>query len=235
MDINYDEYINKTIELAKYHLNSTEHIYPSWAKRISGEQIFRLYQSDASGLLDEELLDEVAYGLLARAEAITSVTRTHSEGIYPCAACGAEILLKGHKDKDAILKCSCSWQLSKGEYHKTYKGKQLVGGAAQPIIDRAMKNFPARGTPQDKMRWIDDLIHAFHGELQGEYFRPMAVNFIEGNSRTVIDLILSLAYEENSPVERKIQRKTWIQKLKQSYVTYLPNVVNEIEKATECL
>jgi hypothetical protein len=206
-----------------------EYMYPSWAKRISGEQIFRLYQSDASGLLDEELLDEVAYGLLARAEAITTVTRAHSEGFYPCAACGADILLKGHDDKEALLKCSCSWQLSKGEYHTSYKGKQLVGGAAQPIIDRAIKTFPGGGTPQERMRWIDDLIHAFHGELQGKYFRPMAVNFIEGNSRTVIDLIFSLAYGDNSLSERMVQRDAWMHKLDQSYVSYRPSAMKDPE------
>jgi DNA-directed RNA polymerase subunit RPC12/RpoP len=206
-----------------------ELIYPRWAERISRDQILRLYQSDASGLLDEELLDEVAFGLLTRAEAITKVTRAHNQGIYTCAACGADVHLEDRRDKNALLQCACGWQLLKSEYHKSYKGKRLVGGAAQPIIDCAMMMFPGRGTPQEKMRWIDDLIHAFHGELQGAYFRPIAVNFIEGNARTVIDLIFSLAYGKNSPTERMAQREAWIYKLNHSYVTYRPNNTKGME------
>ena len=139
----------------------SEGICPRWAKRVSREKILRLYQKDAQGILDEELLDDVAYGLLARAEAITAVTRAHTEGLYPCAACGKNILLKDRSNKDPILRCSCGWEMSRHDYHKSYKRKQLVGGAAQPLIDRAIVTFPGRGTPQEKMRWIDGLIHGF--------------------------------------------------------------------------
>lgn len=210
-----------------------EALRPRWAKRISCEQIYRLYQNDAAGLVDEALLDEVAYGLLARAEAITTVTRAHGQGILPCAACSEEIVLKTPVNKDTVIQCKCGWEIAWPDYHKSYKGKQLVGGAAQPIIDRAMAAFPDKGTAQEKMRWIDNLIHAFHGELQGAYFRPMAVNFIEGNARKVIDLIFSLANEKNSPAERIAQRDAWMHKLEQSYVSYRPEGTQEAEAGAD--
>jgi hypothetical protein len=34
-----------------------------WAKRVSADQTCRLYGGDASGMLDEELLDDVGYGV----------------------------------------------------------------------------------------------------------------------------------------------------------------------------
>lgn len=37
-----------------------------WARRVSRRDIQRLYESDARGLLDEELLDRVHYAFYAR-------------------------------------------------------------------------------------------------------------------------------------------------------------------------
>ena len=37
-----------------------------WARRVSRAKVRRLYQSDALGLLDRDLLDEVGYGMYAR-------------------------------------------------------------------------------------------------------------------------------------------------------------------------
>ena len=45
-----------------------------WATRLSKNDIYRLYQSEASGLLDEQLVDEVGIGLYSRCETIEQVT-----------------------------------------------------------------------------------------------------------------------------------------------------------------
>ena len=45
-----------------------------WAPRARPELIRRLYESDAAGLLDGELVDEVGYALLLRCKTIQCVT-----------------------------------------------------------------------------------------------------------------------------------------------------------------
>ncbi len=47
---------------------------PRWAGRVSRAQILQLYATDAKGIVDEELIDEVGYALLTRCESITAVT-----------------------------------------------------------------------------------------------------------------------------------------------------------------
>ena len=37
-----------------------------WSRRVSPEKIRRLYESDANGMLDEELMVEVGYGTTQR-------------------------------------------------------------------------------------------------------------------------------------------------------------------------
>src|SRR5262245_36480824 len=45
-----------------------------WARRLSKNDIYRLYQSEASGVLDEDLLEEVGIGFYARCQTIKQVT-----------------------------------------------------------------------------------------------------------------------------------------------------------------
>ena len=138
-----------------------------------------------------------------------------------CPTCSRLIHCEGKNKRDSY-NCVCGWRLSRGELHKTYKRKQLVGGAAMPVIEGAVKSFPGKGSYIDKMLWIDKLIHAFHGEINaenektGEAFRPAARNFIEGSLIQVVELIFSLAYGD-SPDFLKT-RDEWIEKLNKSYV-----------------
>lgn len=191
---------------------------PTWSPRVRGDAISRLYRSDAKGLLDEELLDDVAYGLYARALSILQATHAHSGGHVLCPACGAAIPRSPKRnDRQELLRCACGWELPWQTYFHTYHGKHLVGGAATQIVQNAADSFERCRSAEQKMRWIDDLIHAFHGQLQGELYRPVAVNFIDGNARQAIALIYSLAYGDGSPPDRVAQAEAWKRNLSQSY------------------
>jgi len=196
-------------------------VLPQWAKQVKRETISKLYSLNAAEIYDEELVDDVAYALLARADSIIKVTKAHGEGILECPIC-LHITKYDNKTLDYIILCECGWSITRTELHKTYKGKQLVGGAGMPIIEDAVKLFPTKRTYADKMIWIDNLIHAFHGELNdlreqtGLAFRPIARNFIEGSLAQVVELILSLAYGDSPDFIKS--REEWIKKLKISYV-----------------
>src|SRR5205823_4480926 len=45
-----------------------------WTPRLRPEKLCRLYETDARGILDEDLVDEVAYALYSRCESIIKVT-----------------------------------------------------------------------------------------------------------------------------------------------------------------
>ena len=196
-------------------------ILPVWARQVRREQISRLYSLHSRGIFDEELADEVAYAMLARADSIIKVTKAHGEGIIECPACARTLTFEFAKPRYTIL-CECGWSVTREELQRTYKRKQLVGGAAMPVIEDAVKTFPANGAYRDKVFWIDRLIHAFHGELNdmrertGLAFRPIARNFIEGSLTQVVELIYSLAYGDNPDFAES--HKEWVEKLKISYV-----------------
>ena len=193
-------------------------IMPIWASQVKRETISKLYSMDAMGIFDEELVDDVAFAMLARAESIVKVTIAHGENILDCPSCTSIIQGDGLQ-----FVCECGWSITRPKLHATYKRKQLVGGAAMPVIEKAIKSFPEKGTYAEKIFWIDSLIHAFHGELNAQYektelaYRPVARNFIEGSLQQVVELIFNLAYGDNPRLAKN--REEWVDKLKKSYVS----------------
>ena len=100
------------------------HDRPTWASRVPREKIARLYATDAQGIIDEELIEDVGIGLFARIESIFKA-REASAGRARCPLCDRQIDHDGMKD--TILRCeSCNWELTWGEYHKAKQGKQIV-------------------------------------------------------------------------------------------------------------
>ena len=106
---------------------------PRWAPRVPRYKILRLYENDALGLLDEELVDEVAYGFYARCRSILEVTEA-AWGRIRCPACGATVMRES-SDRAAKLLCAgCGWSVEWGRYQDTFHRRQLVGGGATPFF-----------------------------------------------------------------------------------------------------
>ncbi|MCL2742031.1 MAG: hypothetical protein FWE70_08025 [Oscillospiraceae bacterium] len=177
-----------------------------WARRVSREKIKSLYESDAKGIRDDDLIDEVGYALYARADSFIKANRAHEEGIAECPDCGEDTPVT----EDGYFACACGWRLSAKDHHATYKGKQLVGCAVVPFAERFISDWEkAKGGYPEKMRAIDYLIHTFHHELTGQTTRPAAVNFIEGRLTTIIDFIFELAYGYG-PDAHNEQMERWL-------------------------
>jgi hypothetical protein len=170
---------------------------PRWAPRVKRRDIRRLYETDARGIYDEDLIDEVGYGLLARCESFIAAVEAVS-GRAACPLCSQ--VVEHSCGKDEVLKCDCGWELGWGEYFGTIQHRQLSG--AEPVIDQ-FREFIAVFTRADtlpgKMLAIDRLIHGFHWFLKkGTPTRPVAVNLIEGKLSDVVAFLDRLTYSERS-------------------------------------
>ena len=69
-----------------------------WAPRVRPDKLRQLYLSDARGLLDLELLEDVGINLYCRCESILVVSDA-AEGKVVCVLCGA-VIDRGRGDKD---------------------------------------------------------------------------------------------------------------------------------------
>ena len=103
-----------------------------WARRVSRAKVRRLYQSDAQGTLDHDLLDEVGYGIYARCSDMFEVQQARKGGPVPCRNCRAPIPRQGRRwpqarRKAELLCCAaCDWQVTWGEYFASYSGNRML-------------------------------------------------------------------------------------------------------------
>ena len=167
-----------------------------WAEKVSRRDIQRLYESDAKGLLDEDLLDKVMYTLLARVYDMFDVMEAQKFGRVKCRNCRAPIpqpYWMGGRNKDNRLVCDqCGWQTTCGEFFDSYTGKDLLPGSRSELFQDFLERFPSARTPQEKMLLLDWLIHAFHVQ-SGVSGRLVALNVIQGSRDQLIELLSTLA------------------------------------------
>ncbi len=198
-----------------------------WSPRVPAHKVRRLYESDAQGMLDEELLDEVGYGILARCHDIVDVSEAE-KGRVKCRNCGHTIVRRegertsfvGHGDvltggKGEVLRCErCAWETTWGEYVRSLSGRNLHDGGVVHLFRAFGERWPAARSAQAKLLLIDSLIHEFHVVQKG-LGRPVAVNVIEGTAREVAALLDGLACGAGSTAGLTETRAGWRRRLGQ--------------------
>lgn len=169
---------------------------PDWAPRLKKKNIARLYRTDALGIHDEVLIEEVGLGFLARCHSILSATEAWG-GQAACPACETIIVHSG--GKNTVLNCrKCGWQGSWQAYQDTYRGKQLVSGSMASFINSYVEQYPRASSLGEKMVLIDTLLHHYHGEIMNRPCRPGALNLIEGRMDDIVIFLDDLSRSSQS-------------------------------------
>jgi hypothetical protein len=182
-------------------------ILPTWAPRVAQDEIRRLYESDAAGIYDQELIDQVGYGLLMRCESFLAAMEA-TQGKARCPRCATIVQHAGRKDEE--LQCPCGWRLPWSAYFKTIQHKQLSG--AEPVLAlfrTFVQAYPATRDLRARMLLIDQLIHGFHWYLDTGPTRPVAVNLIEGRLGEVVAFLEALSYGERGTPGLQESRVEW--------------------------
>ena len=166
-----------------------------WEPPVPQHKIRRLYENDAAGVIDEALIDDVAYSLYARCQSIITVTRAE-HGDVTCPRCQAAIPRRVGS-KDEVLGCACGLTTTWGAFLATYQKKQLSGGGAIDALEEYVARLPDASTCRDKMLLIDWLIHEVHGTMpdgrEWGRWRPAACNLIEGRMNDLVVFLDDLA------------------------------------------
>jgi len=170
-----------------------------WSPKVSRQKLLRLYKSDAKGLQDEDLVDDVGFTLYARCLQGREEGKIKDSGKLKCHNCGEIIQAKG---KGLLLECSCGYQYLYRDYRRSFRTNNMPFGAAQEIFSAFVNDWERAKGYAKKMRLIDNLIHEFHMNLNsGVKGRFVGVNLIEGTKKQIADLIISLAYGDTAKTE----------------------------------
>ncbi len=200
-----------------------------WAPRVPKWKIRRLYESEAKGLLDEELLVDVGLTLLLRCQDILTIKEAkHGRVKCPRCARGRQNTIierafrkSGGDVREEVLACpQCSWQITWGEYALSFKRKQLNSGGATEAFEAYVKNYHGARTVREKMLVIDRLIHEFHYSLRQQPdlpTRPVGVNLIQGKVGDVVQFLDDLTYGDTTPKEMKGAQAKWRSEMGATY------------------
>jgi hypothetical protein len=188
-----------------------------WSPRLPKHKLRRLYELDALGIADEELLEEVGWGLYMRCRDILAIQRALHDREVRCARCdarqAASYIPRLTKDVDEVLRCPvCGWELTWKEFWQSFRHHQLNPGGAVAAFERFVQDWEHARSPQGKMLAIDRAIHAFHYSLQDQPDRPgraAAVNLIAGRLTDVVAFLDSLAYGAGSAPELRRVHARW--------------------------
>jgi Zn ribbon nucleic-acid-binding protein len=161
-----------------------------WAPKVTRARIWQLYQNDAAGTVDESLVENVGFSLWLRCQSIVQVSQHRVEcprcrTVFDMGAWGAA--------EPETVECptpECGWQVSRQEYHLSWRHRDLIGANALPEFQAYVAAYPAARSTQERMGCIDRLIHAFHWDLQQNLpNRSVANNLIEGSHLQVLALL----------------------------------------------
>ncbi|MBN1979479.1 MAG: hypothetical protein JW918_18940, partial [Anaerolineae bacterium] len=183
----------------------------------------RLYELDAQGIIDEELLDDVGFTLLLRCRDILTIHEA-KRGRVKCPRCAEQrkhtIIERVSREgdvRDEVIVCpECGWQITWGEYALSFKRKQLNSGGALMAFERYIREFRAARRPQQKMLAIDRLIHEFHYSLRAQPdlpCRPVGVNLIQGKLMDVVQFLDELTYGQGTTEGLEENRAAWLEEM----------------------
>lgn len=176
----------------------TKPVLPVWAPRLKPHLLKRLYEKDAQGIVDEDLINEVGWALRARCLSFIQVLES-MHGRTRCPVCGA--LIQHDLRSMAKLHCpECGWECVWRDYAATISNQQLHGGPEVVALFQDFADaFPKAKEPTEKMLLIDQLIHGFHHYLTSKRTRrPVGVNLIDGSLIHVIEFLDQLSYGPGS-------------------------------------
>ena len=182
-------------------------VLPQWAPRVAKPKIERMYTRCASGIFDEEIIDEVGYSLYARCESMLEVNEITRTSQARCPVC-ATVLPKRTWEYDEMLLCpQCDWTCTPKMYSKTFSRKNLGTGGLDTYVIEFMRRFKISRSYAEKIILIDTLIHRFH--WASEQGRPLATALIEGNMKGTVAFLDRLTYGDSVPEDVHQTRENW--------------------------
>jgi hypothetical protein len=190
------------IENSMDKLNEAKFNKYRWSPPVSRDKIKRLYESDAKGLINSELLDDIGFAIYTRCLQGQEECELMDMGKIKCHNCG-EIL----NYSSGIITCKCSYQYMYRDYRRSFRANNMPTGGAAHIFNKFISEWPRMKSESEKMLLIDWLIHEFHiNLLSGSKGRFVGINLIQGTKAQIKDLILSLAYGNNSIISDESKR-----------------------------
>ena len=162
-----------------------------WNEKLPRNKLIRLYQNDAKGLIDEDLLDDVGYTLYARCKQARDTRECLEKGEIICHHCGNVNKAASYA---GLIACPCGYYYTYREYRRSCNANNIPGGRATEIFNAFADKWLQCKNEKEKMLLVDWLVHECHvSAMTGGVGRSVCVNLIEGTIAQIRDMLEMLA------------------------------------------
>ena len=170
-----------------------------WSPRLKKEKLSRLYKLNALGIVDGDLLQDVAVTLYMRCKDIIAIYDAHYNFKVRCPVCyikGVENYLdfpralKKKTRDNYIFECeNCGNSFSWKDFRSSHSRRQMNIGGAGDAFRRFINQYERNLDDNKLMLEVDRLIHEFHYGLRSDGItkspgRIAAANLIDSDSIT---------------------------------------------------
>ncbi|MDF2685848.1 MAG: hypothetical protein K0S55_1029, partial [Clostridia bacterium] len=184
----------KSIKDNEVIINKEKFNVYNWSPRLPLNTLRRLYESDAKGITDIDLIDEVGFSMYSRCVQGLDKCDLREKGKFRCLHCGNILGIRG---LDEIVTCECGYQYTQRAFNKSFYQSMLPHGAATSFFREFIRDWENAKEYNEKMLSVDKLIHAFHTSIfTGSGYKTVGVNLLQGTKAQIKELILSLAYKK---------------------------------------
>jgi len=164
---------------------------------LATHKLVRLYEANAVGLADDELLDDVGWRLWERLRDVLLVT----SGKVRCPQCGVDFQVRtpDHPLDDPVRCPGCDWQVTPRAWHKSWEHRDLNGRCDE--FEHYVNQWPTARTTSQRMLLVDAVVHALHVSSRRDSPGNFAArNFLEGSRPKIVALLDELADGPGSDV-----------------------------------
>jgi hypothetical protein len=205
-----------------------------WSPLLPKKKLRQLYLTEAKGLYNDDLINDVGMYLYMRCRDILTVKLAKEDKKVRCPVCDndqRETFIQRTGGREEIIACKvCGWKIVWEDYIRAVKHKQLNAGGAVKAFEEFIRNFENADSAKEKLLSIDRLIHEFHysaKERPEQPTRPVGANLIVGNLRSVIEFLDKLSAGAFSVPEMDRIRDHWSRNLHAFETIDWENIVDE--------
>ncbi len=182
-----------------------------WAPKVSRSKIWRLYQNDARGAVDEALVDDVGWALLQRCLSIIRVSRRQVE----CPRCGHVFDVPAVAGLFRCQRPDCAWETTVEAWHNSWRHQDLIGSNALTMFESFVADYASARSVRERTFHIDRLIHAFHWDAKQQLpNRSVGNNLIVGSHQAVVAFLEMLSYGDKNGIGSDVDKAHWRETVK---------------------
>lgn len=156
------------------------------ARKVAPQKARRLFAGDAQGRLDEELLDDVAFGLYSRCASLLEAGGLDPAQVAPPRVRG--VVQRPAEWEGFVKRQRYTWEITWQDDFEAYHRRPLDAGGDVEVMAYYVSRLPLARSPREKMLLVNRLLYECAHSLRTPAppdAPPLALRLLQGTRDSV--------------------------------------------------